>query len=165
MSELRRFKMKFGDAEFEADVAEGEIQPMYGQFLSMLRQRSHTPERVVPAEASHEACDQNLLSRIFEVREDGAVVLKMLPDGPDKEADAMLLLLYGYYVLKNEECVLATHLFRAAEGSGISLRRPANECLRNGRFVVRNGQRKGSHYALNSQGFAMAKEITARILA
>lgn len=165
MSELRRLKMKIGDAEFEAEVAEDEVQPMYDEFLSVLRQRSHTPERVVAVPASGRAFDQKLLGRIFEVRPDGAVVLKVLPEGPDREADAMLLLLYGYYVLKNEECVLATHLFRAAEKSGITLRRPANECIRNGRFVIRNGQRKGSHYALNSQGLAMAQEITARILA
>ena len=54
--------------------------------------------------------------------------------------------------------------FRAAEKSGISLRRPINLCARNSRFVIRNGQRKGSNYALNSQGLAMAKEITARML-
>ena len=77
----------------------------------------------------------------------------------------MLLLLYGYHLLKNEECVLATQLFRAAEQSGISLRRPITECVRNGRFVVRKGQRKGSNYALNSQGIAVAKEITAKMLA
>ena len=106
-----------------------------------------------------------MLTRVFDLREDGAVTLKVLPSGPDKNADAMLLLLYGYYRLKNEEYVLATELFRAAERSGISLRRPANEYVRNGRFVIRGGQRKGTHYSLNSQGLAMAKEITAKIFA
>ena len=108
--------------------------------------------------------DQGVLTRIFDLHEDGAVVLKLLPEGHDKEADALLLLLYGYHALKSEECVMATHLFRAAEKSGISLRRPINLCARNSRFVIRNGQRKGSNYALNSQGLAMAKEITARML-
>ena len=45
MSELRRLKMKIGDAEFEA-----EVHPMYDQFLSMLRQRTHTPERAFAGE-------------------------------------------------------------------------------------------------------------------
>jgi hypothetical protein len=35
--------------------------------------------------------------------------------------------------------------------------------VRNSRFVIRGGQRKGSHYALSSQGLAMAQEIAARI--
>jgi hypothetical protein len=32
------------------------------------------------------------------------------------------------------------------------------------RFVNRGGQRKGSHYSLNSQGLAMAKEMTAKLI-
>jgi hypothetical protein len=165
MSELRRLKMKIGDAEFEAEVAEDEVQPMYDQFLSMLGHEGRTPK---PAGSVAYPCmtfDQGGLTRIFDLHKDGAVLLKVLPEGHDKEADAILLLLYGYYVLKNEECVLATHLFRAAERSGISVRRPVNLCVRNSRFVIRKGQRKGSNYALNRQGLAMAKKITARILA
>jgi hypothetical protein len=164
MSELRRLKMKIGDAEFEAEVAEDEVHPMYDQFLSMLGERRPPPEKILSVEASRPAFDQSSLTGIFDLRDDGTIVLKVLPDGPDRNADSMLLLLYGYYLLKNEECVLATQLFRAAEQSGISLRRPAKECVRNGRFVVRNGQRKGSNYALNNQGHAVAKEIAAKML-
>jgi hypothetical protein len=191
MTEFRRLKMKIGEAEFEADVPENKVQTMYAQFLFMLERRSQADVRLfdtaarkhqeepdsdatVRAGSSAEALcetesfgkpfDQTLLPRIFDLREDGAVTLKVLPTGPDRGADAMLLLLYGYYRLKNEEFVLATHLFRAAEQSGISLRRPANEYVRNGRFVNRGGQRKGSHYSLNSQGLAMAKEMTAKLI-
>jgi hypothetical protein len=164
MSELRRLKMKIGNAEFEAEVAEDEVQPMYDQFLSMLGEHRPPRGKAGFVDSSRIACDQRWLTGIFDLREDGTIVLKVLPDGPDRNADAMLLLLYGYLLLKNEECVLATQLFRAAEQSGISLRRPAKECVRNGRFVVRNGQRKGSNYALNNQGLAVAKEITAKML-
>ncbi len=164
MSELRRLKMKFGNAEFEAEVAEDKVQPMYDQFLSILGHAGRTPKHAGSIEHPGKTFDQGVLTRIFDLHEDGAVVLKLLPEGHDKEADALLLLLYGYHALKSEECVMATHLFRAAEKSGISLRRPINLCARNSRFVIRNGQRKGSNYALNSQGLAMAKEITARML-
>jgi hypothetical protein len=164
MSELRRLKMKIGNAEFEAEVAEDEVHLMYDQFLSMLRERTHTPERVVAGQTQRMTLDQRLPTGIFDHCQDGTIVLKMFPDGPDRSVNTMLLLLYGYYLLKNEECVLATQLFRAGEQSGISLRRAAKECLRNGRFVVRNGQRKGSNYALNDQGLAVAKQITAKLL-
>jgi len=185
MTEFRRLKMKIGEAEFEADVPENKVQPMYAQFLLMVERRNQSVARptAMRAEAHRqeaeiegtvcagasaepipvETFDQALLARIFDLREDGAVTLKMLPNGPDKNADAILLLLYGYHRLKNEECVLATELFRAAEWSGISLRRPAKEFVRNGRFVRRGGQRKGSRYSLNSQGFTMAREIAARM--
>ena len=209
MTEVRRIKMKFGDAEFEADVQEDRVPLMYTQFLCTLQRRNRMPARPIagggtayakkavavetimsppksfdhdrgingsddafpeatgPAEtiiSPPKSFDHELLMRIFELHEDGAVALKVLPKGPDTNADAMLLLLYGYYRLKNEEYVLATHLFRAAEQSGISLRRPANEYVRNGRFVNRGGQGKGSHYALNSQGLAMAKELAAKMI-
>jgi hypothetical protein len=193
MTEFRRLKMKIGEAEFEADVLENEVGPMYCQFLSMLERRSQVPAgfhgtgiqtgpinaylaktdlrqpaigattRAASADDS-EAFDQASLTRIFDLRKDGAVTLKVLPTGPDTSADAMLLILYGYYRLKNETYVLATQLFRAAERSGIRLHRPAAEYVRNSRFVIRGGQRKGSHYSLSSQGLAMATEITAKII-
>ena len=183
MTEFRRLKMKIGEAEFEADVPENKVQPMYAQFLFMLERRNQTAVRPMGTDAKPhhqqaevivrdgssaesllgETFDQSLLSHIFDLREDGIVTLKMLPDGADKNADAVLLLLYGYHRLKNEECVLATELFRAAEWSGISLRRPAKELVRNGRFVIRGGQRKGSHYSLNGQGLAMATAIAAKM--
>jgi len=49
MTEIRRVKMKFGDAEFEADVPEDRIQPMYDSFIFTLEQRSRTPHRTVNA--------------------------------------------------------------------------------------------------------------------
>jgi hypothetical protein len=164
MSELRRLKMKIGNAEFEAEVAEDEVHLMYDQFLSLLRQRTHTPERVIADQTHRMTFEQRLLTEIFDLHQDGTIILKMLPDGPDRSGNTMLLLLYGYYALKNEECVLATQLFRAGEQSGISLRRAVKECTKNGRFVVRNGQRKGSNYALNDQGLAVAKEIAVKVL-
>src|SRR5580698_3406178 len=45
MTELRRIKMKIGDAAFEADVPEHKGQPMYDQFLAMLDRRNRTSRR------------------------------------------------------------------------------------------------------------------------
>ena len=191
MTEFRRLKMTIGEAEFEADVPENEVHPMYCQFLSMLERRNQLPTQIPiglfgadgtePNSDQHEPVfattardgsalefhgetfDQASLRRIFDLRQDGAVTLKVLPTGPDTHADAMLLILYGYYRLRNETYVLATRLFRSAEQSGIPLPRATNEYVRNSRFVIRGGQRKGSHYALSSQGLAMAQEIAARI--
>ena len=36
MTEVRRVKMKSGDAEFEADVPEDRVQPMYDRFIGTL---------------------------------------------------------------------------------------------------------------------------------
>ena len=57
-----------------------------------------------------------LLERVFDLRRDGIVILKVLPEGPAQCAHALLLLLYGYHQVK-KEYVLATELYRSAEQS------------------------------------------------
>jgi len=92
-----------------------------------------------------------LLERVFDLRRDGIVILKVLPEGPAQCAHALLLLLYGYHQVK-KEYVLATELYRSAEQSGISIRGLAKEYARNHRYVVQGGRGKGSNYSLNSEG-------------
>jgi hypothetical protein len=43
-----------------------------------------------------------LLERVFDLRRDGIVILKVLPEGPAQCAHALLLLLYGYQQVKKE---------------------------------------------------------------
>jgi hypothetical protein len=193
MTEIRRVKMKFGDAEFEADVPEDRIQPMYDRFIFTLEQRGRTPHKTIdagrrpfadasapiaspfvissagdteakPSVAPSESADIRLLRRLFDLRQDGVVTLKALPPGAERRAEALLLILYGYRWLKNEEGVLATQLLRAADQSGISIRCAAYELAPYGRFVNRIGQRKGSAYSLNHEGLAMAQEISSKML-
>ena len=184
MTELRRLKIKIGRSEFEAEVPENQIEAMYVRFLGILDRRSQSAgqpisqqpnqdsaieatDRARPTtpQSRNETSDPVLASRIFDLNQDGAVTLKMLPRGRDTISEAMLLLLYGYRLLRNEEYVLATQLFRATERSGIPLRRPVKGAVRNGPFVNRGGQKKGSHYSLNTQGLEMAKEIAKEIAA
>src|ERR1700733_6451911 len=161
---------------------------MYDRFIFTLEQRSRTPQRTFNAGrrpfadasapianafanssvgdteaklpvAPGESADIRLLRRLFDLRHDGVVTLKALPPGAERRAEALLLILYGYRSLKNEEGVLATQLHRAAERSGISIRCAAYELTSYGRFVNRVGQRKGSAYSLNAEGLAMAQEI------
>jgi hypothetical protein len=185
MTEIRRVKMRFGDAEFEADVPEDRVQPMYDRFIGTLqrRYRAHfgpiggdgrTPANAVcPAIGADtverlvvppEFIDDGSLQRMFDLREDGVVILKVLPDGTEKGAESLLLILYGYHRLKNEDGVLATQLHRAAERSGVAIRWPAYELAPYDRFVNRAGRRKGSTYSLNDHGLAIAQEISTRIL-
>jgi hypothetical protein len=103
-----------------------------------------------------------LLERVFDLRRDGIVILKVLPEGPAQCAHALLLLLYGYHQVK-KEYVLATELYRSAEQSGISIRGLAREYERNHRYVVQGGRGRGSNYSLNSEGLATAKEIMATV--
>lgn len=176
MAEIRRIKIKHGDSEFEADVPADKVQPMYDQFLVTMEKRNQAPQQPFNAGSvdpsnkpkPHDAglaegqVDPRL-ARLFELRADGMVTLRVLPKGDLKEADAFLLLLYGYRRLKDEEDVLATHLLRAAELSGLSSYRPAQALAPHEPLVIRGGQKKGSTYSLNNQGVIKAQEIAARI--
>jgi hypothetical protein len=184
MTEIRRVKMKFGDAEFEADVPEDRVQPMYDRFICTLERRRRRSSRPIdrgrtPGSTNRsaigadttgslvappEAFDDGSLGRLFDLREDGVVILKVLPDGAEKGAEALLLILYGYRRLKNEDDVQATRLHRAAERSGVAIRWPAYELATYDRFVNRAGRRKGSAYSLNHEGLVIAQEISTKIL-
>jgi hypothetical protein len=163
-----RIKIKLGDSEFEAEGAPDSVQAQYEQFLAAL-DRSGTKAAAPagkgnPAQQSNpNGLDDATWGRIFELRPDGFVTLKLLPKGDEREADAFLLILYGYRRLKQEETVMATHLLRAAEYSGLSAYRPAHALATHERYVIRGGQKKGSTYALNNQGLAKAEEIAAKI--
>jgi len=100
-------------------------------------------------------CNPVLLERVFDLRRDGIVILKVLREGPAQCAHALLLLLYGYHQVK-KEYVLATELYRPAEQSGSSIRGLAKEYATNHRYVVQGGRGKGSNYSLNSEGLATA---------
>ena len=160
-----RIKIKLGDSEFEAEGASETVQAQYEQFLAALdRTGTKTPSAKTASQQPQNTGDGDaIFSRIFEMRPDGVVTLKLLPKGDEKEADAFLLILYGYRRLKQEETVLGTHLLRAAELSGLSSYRPAHALAPHERYVIRGGQKKGSTYALNNQGVSKAEEIANKI--
>jgi hypothetical protein len=173
MTGPHRIKIKLGDAEFEAEGSEQSVQAQYLQFLEALK--SVAPSKPPPALAAaprgriegQQPADKvhidEIAANIFELRQDGVVALKVLPKGNDREGDALLLILLGYRRLKNEEAVLATHLLKAAQISGIDVYRPANALVVHDNFIIRGGQRKGSTYRLNNQGVRKAEEIATRI--
>jgi len=168
----KHIRMKIGDAEFEADVPSDEVvQQMYDRFLAAIEKRAPEAASKKPplsgdtktTETPNGSEADGLVQRIFELRPDGFVALKMLPKGEQKEADAFLLILYGYRKLKGEETILGTHLLRAAEFSGLQAYRPAHALAVHERYVIRGGYKKGSTYALNNQGIVKAEEIAAKI--
>jgi hypothetical protein len=169
MSDIRHVRMKIGDAEFEADVPADSVQSMYDRFLAAVEKKPATPAvKADPAKPNEQTLpgnglDETLLARMFELRQDGVVTLRLLPKTDDREADAFLLILYGYRRLKQQDEVLATQLLAAAEYSGLSAYRPAHALASHDRYVRRGGVKKGSWYSLNNQGVTKAEEIAAKM--
>jgi hypothetical protein len=170
MSDVRHVRMKIGDAEFEADVPADSVQSMYDRFLAAVEKKP-APAAAIKADPPKpneqtplgNGVDEALLARMFELRQDGVVTLRLLPKTDDREADAFLLILYGYRRLKQQDEVLATQLLAAAEYSGLSAYRPAHALASHDRYVRRGGVKKGSWYSLNNQGVTKAEEIAAKM--
>ena len=78
-----------------------------------------------------------LLERVFDLRRDGIVILKVLPEGPAQCAHALRSFCIA---IVKKQYVLLTELYRSAEQSGISIRVLAKEYARNHRYVVRGGR-------------------------
>jgi len=167
MAEVHRIKVKFGDAEFEAEGAEDKVQAQYDQFLAALARAvpKPNPSTPLPQPGTPEALAINgLLGRLFELRADGVVVLKVRPEAVEP-ADIVGLLLLGYRKLKSEESVLATQLLKAARLSGFGyerIDRAAEAYMPT--FIMRGGSRKGTNYTLTTQGVTKAEEIAAQII-
>lgn len=179
MAETKHIRMKIGDAEFEADVPADSVQGMYEQFLTAIGSRPAAalpPAQVeipnkepivpaIPSVISSNGMDDVMAARLFELRQDGTVALRALPKGEQREADAYLLLLYGYRRLKNEERILGTQLLQSARYSGIPDWRPADALSAHDQYVIRGGIKKGSTYQLNNPGVTKAEEIAVKIFA
>ena len=80
------------------------------------------------------------------------------------ESDALLLLLYGYAQLRNQDQVLGTQLLRAAKQSGLNLERVDRALSKHESLLLKGGARKGTKYSLNNQGRTRAVEIMKAML-
>jgi hypothetical protein len=92
------------------------------------------------------------------------ISLKYLPKGDNRDADAALLLLLGFWKLKGEEAVLGTHLIKAARVSGITLDRIDRALMKHKSLFLTGGARKGVRYTLNNQGKLKAQEMLKALL-
>jgi uncharacterized protein YaaW (UPF0174 family) len=167
MNDIKRvpFRLKHGDSELETEVPEDQVQAMYAQFLEKIGSDTKQPAGVNPDHADGgTAIDETQLGRIFEVKPSGIVTLRRPPKGENQEADALLLIIYGFRKIKQQEEVLATNLLAAAEYLGLKSYRPAHALAGYlDQYVIRGGLKKGSWYGLTTQGVLKAEEVLSKM--
>ncbi len=171
MSETHKLRIKIGDAEFEAEGSEASVKVQYEAFLAALAMKHATSVTMEkPAEGSIATSgetdsdqERDLIAKAFNASED-LVSLKYLPKGDAKEADALLLLLFGYSRLRSAESVLGTQLLRAARQSGLSIERVDRYIGKHDAYLLKGGARKGLKYSLNNQGVMKSKELLKQLL-
>lgn len=165
-----RLKITVGEDVFDAEGPEAAVKEQFAEFRSLVEERAKTqkpgntpatPEGNGARHAAPPAGD--LHSRVFQQSPDGTVSLKVLPKGKDKDADALLLILYGFQKLKGQDNIFGTRMSKAAQISGVSVSRIDKALERHSDYYIRGGQRRSANYTLNNQGITKAEEIMNHI--
>ena len=174
-----RLRIRIGDAEFDGEGEEQTIREQYQLFLEALssappqrepislranpQQQTDNPTTTTtpppaPTGANGGDFDQSLLERAFAQTKD-IISLRHLPEGRNREADALLALLYGYLKLKGERDVYGVRLMKAAIQSGLSIDRVDRVIAAHRGYFIRGGARRGAHYSLNNQGERKVEQV------
>jgi hypothetical protein len=181
-----KIRVKVGASEFEAEGPADIVRDQYKAFLEAAALVGSAtlvePEAAKPATAapgvqqpppqppsldngrSIITVDRDSLKRVFAERE-AVPSLLALPQGDDRVADALVLLLYGFQELKPQDYpVSGFRLLQAAKLSGIQVSRPDRVLAAQGQHVLTAGFKRGRRYSLNNQGVSRAARLIQGIL-
>jgi hypothetical protein len=168
MDAAYKLHVKLGVYEFNAEGPEAEVKDAYQQFLAAVttlpekpvaepRQTPSTPSAAGASTPS--TADRALLDRVFAVdTQRGIVSLRLLPsESTNREADAAILILYGFRVLLQQREVLVTRLNEGLRQSGITVERLDRFMGVYSNMFMRGGARSGGRYTLNNLGVQTAE--------
>lgn len=180
-----KIRIKIGSAEFEAEGPVDIVNEQFTQFMAVVKatEPSPPPSAQLPMPPStsantsskangSEISDQlqnapnlasGVLNRVFRKDGDGLSLLA-LPRTDDAEADALIVLLYGFSVLTNKQHVTGVALMSSARQSGIQLQRVDRAINARDDLVLAAGNRRGRRYSLNNRGIRHAEQLIQEIL-
>jgi hypothetical protein len=167
--------------EFQGEGPEAAVKEDYARFLEAVKSvvpvppsgnmsvvqplnQPLAPRSEAAAIVTEGAADRSLLDRLFSVDRTGTVSLRALPRSERRDADTLLVLLYGFQALKGEHAVTSGRLMKAARQSGIQADRIDRILASQSAFVTAAGFKKGRRYGLNNPGARRAEEILGEIL-
>lgn len=163
MPEAHKITLRIGDYEFSAEGAEKLVESQFSRFLEVISRAStsqappaKSPQSPPPGD-NGSPLPADLLRRVYTV-EDENVSLRLLPRTECRDADAILLLLYGYRQ-QGETDVLSVRIKDSARQSGLNFQRIDKALLPNQEYVTEGGAKKGKRYGLNNRGINRAEEI------
>jgi hypothetical protein len=176
MPESYKIQVKLGNFEFLAEGPEEAVKAAFEQFLgaaasagpSQKTPPSDSAPLPAPPQLPKDAVngssivDQSLMERVF-LKDGDVVSLRMLPkkENPNWQADAVILLLYGFRRLGGMETVPVIKLNQGLRKSGIPLDRVDYIISVHGELYMKGGVKSGGRYTLNNQGVAVAERWLA----
>jgi hypothetical protein len=112
-----------------------------------------------PSSVQLTAVPPEILRRVFVNDDARGLSLRILPKGKEQPADALMLLLYGFRVLRDQHDVKATDLTTAVRVSGIKVARIDRVLDKRSTLLTTGGRAKGKTYGLNNQGVTAAEGV------
>jgi hypothetical protein len=104
---------------------------------------------------------KDVLARAFRV--DGkSLSLSVLPRSKDN-ADAILLLVYGYATLRSQKEVGAYSLTASARQSGVMVSRVDRTLSKMPSYIMRGGSGQSTRYSITNPGIAKAEKLLAEM--
>jgi hypothetical protein len=169
-----KLQVKLGVAEFNAEGPEETVKEQFQLFLAAAAAAPVTANNgsgsastvgVSGSTGATVAIDSDLLSRFFQEDDEESVSLRVLPKTAEKrDADSLVLLLYGHRALKSQQDVVATRVLKAAKQSGLTIDRIEKVLGVHEALYSRGGIKKGTRYGLNNQGIAYAEDLIRKML-
>lgn len=184
MSDTLKLRLKVGIHEFDAEGPAAEVNarleiwkdlilnmPPHSvaprpAYASTMESRG-TPLPLAAADSDANEQPKNpYAARVFsdDERRD-LLTLRVHPSGESKDADAVLLLVYGYGEMRGMEDVPVTKLTRSITMSGLRgnrIDRLAGEHVR-ANLITKHGAGKGGKYALTNTGRARAEKLVEEL--
>ncbi len=168
MSEPYKLHVRLANgAEFNGEGPKADVREDYREFLGAQSSQARSlfsgkPGNGTPAAAvgSSEPLDPAIIQRVFSFDANtGAVSLRILPRTERRDADALILLLYGYRALANQPDVNSGDLMKAARQSGLQLSRIDYPIAAHQQLITEGGLRRGKRYGINNQGVNHAEQL------
>ena len=177
MEDNYRLKIKIGEHEFEAEGRSEVVQEQFQAFKEMI---ASTPAKP-PAQTQKESTKNG----------DGAQPITPTPDTPaidaalskimklenrvisltvraDSIGDAILLLLYGQKILRQNDLVTGAEIMDGLTATGgmnvLRIDRLLEQLATNGDVIV-TGERRGKRYRMTNAGIAKARQLAVDLIA
>ncbi len=169
-----RIKARLGDYEFDAEGDRELVSKQYDQFISTISAIFQAPKPAVQSTAHSSngyiqaakppdnPIEDGILKRVF--RQDDGLSLLAMPRTDNAEADALLVILYGFLKLENERAVTGLSLMKAAKQSGINVDRIDRTIDARGGLIQAAGNKRGRRYSLNNRGIAEAERLVREMV-
>lgn len=167
-----KLAVRIGQSEFTAEGEEATVNEQFSQFLNAiatlqppvtphLQSSSGSGEKGGGAQNGQppRLIDRTLLESVFSQEHEGLISLRTIPATTNRDADALVLLLYGFRRMLEQTDVLALRLKAAAIHSGIPVSRLPSMLEVLVQYIRKGGEKRSSWYGLNNQGVLYAEGV------